>query len=148
MATCASLPEERHILHTKFNYENKKVPVSYAVSNNIFCSMPLSLEERTLHIHNTPCVGNQYAKGGSRASDKKRLGRAPTAILRRAIYGGQVVLGTGSNVADQAMSLSQRSRRVIGKLRHLFLSGEEIRSLLCFTRTGITYLFRNKKKCH
>jgi hypothetical protein len=104
-----------NVLHTKINYENKKFPVACAVSNNIFCSMPLSLAERTLHIRNTPYIGNQYVKGGSRATRNALAvpqppSYGPTAILQSAIYDDQVVQLTDSNVADQGMSVSQRSR--------------------------------------
>ena len=99
MAACAPLLEELHIVHTKLNYENKKFPVAYAVSNNIFCSMPLSLAERTLHIRNTPYIGNQYVTGGSCATRNalavhRPPSYGPTAILQGAIYGDQVVAAT------------------------------------------------------
>ena len=125
----------------------------YAVANNIFCSMPLSLEERTLHIRNTPCIGNQYVKGGSRATRNALAvpllpSYGPTTILRKAIYGGQVVQGTGNNATDQGTSVSQRSRITYPshkKVRPLVSFRRKISSLRCFTRTSITYLIRNKR---
>ena len=153
MAVCAPLPEELHILHTKLNYENKKFPVAYAVSNNIFCSMPLSLAERTLHIRNTPCIGNQYMKGGSRATRNalavsRPPSYGPTAILQKAIYGNQWFRVQAATLRTKACLFPSEIGsliRVIRKLGNLFLSGEKISSILCFTRTSITYLFHNKK---
>jgi hypothetical protein len=64
--------------------------------------MPLSLEERTLHIRNTPCIGKQYAKGGSRAT-RNALAVPTNAILRadRHLTEGYLWWPSGSGYRQQ-----------------------------------------------